>query len=105
MFLIGIYITKLRVIDICEYMNKDNGYKVIFQAVGEPEWPFGATKIRVTLVDSRNRKIEQFEEEINDDGAIAREENIEITWHKDYVEIILKGGEQKDSIHTIKYYQ
>lgn len=98
-----LYITKLRITDVSEYINKDNGYKVIFQAVGVPEWPFGTTKIRVTLVNSKNKKIEQFQEEISDDGAAARENNIEVKWYKNYVEIVLKGSEQEDSIHSIRY--
>lgn len=100
---IFIYITELRITDVSEYINKENGYKVIFQAVGTPKWPFGETKVRVTVVNSRNKKIEQFQEEIGDDGASARESNIEIKWYENYVEVILKGGEQEDSIHTIKY--
>ena len=98
-----IYITKLKVTDVGEYENENNHYMVLFQAIGEPEWPFGRTKVRVTLLDSQKKKVETFEEYLQDDGAIAREENIEVEWQEEEVKITLKGGEQEDSIHKIKY--
>ena len=100
---IFVYITKIRITDVAEFANEENKYKIIFQAVGEPEWPFGRTKVKVTLVNSNNEKIKSFEEYIQDDGATARKENIEVNWYDNYVEIVLIGGEQEDDIHQLKY--
>ena len=100
---IFIYITKFRITDVAEFVNEENKYKIIFQAVGEPEWPFGRTKVKVTLVNSNNKKISSFEENIRNDGAFAKENNIKVNWYKDYVEVILIGDEQKDDIHKLKY--
>lgn len=100
---IFVYITKIRITDVAEFINEDNKYRVIFQAVGEPEWPFGRTKVKVTLVNSNNKKISSFEEYISDDGAVARECNIKVNWYKDYTEIVLIGAEQEDDIHILKY--
>lgn len=100
---IFVYITKIRITDVAEFANEENTYKIIFQAVGEPEWPFGRTKVKVTLINSNNKKINSFEEYISDDGAVARKENIKVNWYDDYVEITLIGGEQKDDIHQLKY--
>lgn len=100
---IFVYITKIRITDVAEFANEENKYKIIFQAVGEPEWPFGRTKVKVTLINSNNKKIKSFEEYISDDGAVARKENIKVNWYDDYVEITLIGGEQKDDIHQLKY--
>ena len=52
-----VYITKIRIRDVAEFTNEENQYKIIFQAVGEPEFPFGKTRVKVTLVDSKNKKI------------------------------------------------
>ena len=98
-----IYIIKIRITDVAEFVNEKNNYKIIFQAVGEPEWPFGRTRVKVTLVNSNNKRIKSFKEYINDDGAVAREENIKVNWYDDYVEIILIGGEQEDDVHKLKY--
>ena len=100
---IFVYITKIRITDVAEFANEENTYKIIFQAVGEPEWPFGRTKVKVTLINSNNKKINSFEEYISDDGAVAEKENIKVNWYDDYVEITLIGGEQKDDIHQLKY--
>lgn len=100
---IVLYITEIRITDVAEFVNEENKYKVIFQAVGEPEWPFGRTKVKVTLVDDKNKKIKSFKEYISDDGAVAREENIDVNWYANYVEVILKGGEQEDSMHKLEY--
>lgn len=100
---IFVYITKIRITDVAEFANEENTYKIIFQAVGEPEWPFGRTKVKVTLINSNNKKINSFEEYISDDGAVARKENIKVNWYDEYVEITLIGGEQKDDIHQLKY--
>ncbi|HJJ04782.1 MAG TPA: hypothetical protein OIM45_02750 [Clostridiaceae bacterium] len=100
---IVLYITEIRITDVAEFVNEENKYKVIFQAVGEPEWPFGRTKVKVTLVNDKNKKIKSFKEYISDDGAVAREENIDVNWYANYVEVILKGGEQEDSMHKLEY--
>lgn len=100
---IFMYLTKIKITDVAEFVNEENKYKIIFQAVGEPEWPFGRTKVKVTLVNSNNEKIKSFEEYIQDDGVTARKENIEVNWYDNYVEIVLIGGEQEDDIHQLKY--
>ena len=100
---IFIYITEIRITNVAEFVNEKNNYKVVFQAVGEPEWPFGKTKVKITLVDSNNKRIKSFEEYISDDGAVAREENIKVNWYDDYLEIVLMGREQEDDVHKLKY--
>lgn len=100
---IFMYLTKIKITDVAEFVNEENKYKIIFQAVGEPEWPFGRTKVKVTLVNSNNEKIKSFEEYIQDDGVTGRKENIEVNWYDNYVEIVLIGGEQEDDIHQLKY--
>ena len=93
----------VKITDVTEFVNEENKYKIIFQAVGEPEWPFGRTKVKVTLVNSYNMKIKSFKEYIRDDGATASKYNIDVNWKDNYVEVILKGSEQKDDIHILKY--
>ena len=100
---IFVYIIKIRITDVAEFVNEKNNYKIIFQSVGEPEWPFGRTKVKVTLLSSNNKRIKSFEEYISDDGAVAREENIKVNWYDDYLEIVLMGREQEDDVNKLKY--
>lgn len=103
LIVIFIYITKIKITDVAEFVNEKNKYKIIFQAVGEPEFPFGRTKVKVTLVNSNNIKVKSFKKYISDDGATASKSNIAVNWKENYVEVILKGSEQKDDIHILKY--
>lgn len=59
--------------------------------------------IKVILINAYNKKIESFEEYIRDDGVITWEENIEVDWHDDYVEIVLISGEQEDDTYQLKH--
>jgi hypothetical protein len=98
-----IFITKIKVTNVSEYTNQTNNYTVLFQAVGEPEWPFGRTKVKITLLDDNKKKIESFNCYISDDGAIAREENIDVKWFENYVEVTISGSEQGDNIYKMYF--
>lgn len=100
---IFIYITKFKLKDISQHINEDKGYCVIFQQIGEPDFPFGATSVKVTLFDKNNKKIETVKKKIFDDGATASENKIKVEWLEDYVQITLMGSEQNDSITKMHY--
>lgn len=68
---------------------------MILQAVGEPEWPFGSASGRLVLKEGED-KISQTDFELNNDGASISSSCWKVTWHEDYVEIILSGEEQFD---------
>ena len=98
-----IYITTIKVTNVSEYTNPTNKYTILFQAVGEPEWPFGKTKVKITLLDDNKKEIESFTYHISDDGAMAREENIDVKWFENYVEVTLSGSEQDDDIYKMYF--
>lgn len=100
-----VYITEYRITNVAKYENPKNNYTILLQSVGEPEWPFGDTTVKVTLLNNKGRKVKTFVTDISDDGASVREENIEVKWCDNYVEVVLKGGEQEDDIYQIKYKQ
>lgn len=101
--LVLVYITEYRITDVANFENPKNNYKVLFQQVGSPDWPFGATTVKVTLLNKKGRKVESFVKDISDDGATAGERNIDIKWYDKYVEVVLMGGEQEDDVYQIKY--
>lgn len=98
-----IYIIELKPETILEYKCNINNYKIEFKSIGEPKWPFGSAKAKIILKDSSNKKIESINEIVENDGKTLSEENIEVTCFNDFVQIIIKGEEQQDSIHKIKY--
>lgn len=97
-----IYNIKLRITDISEYINPNNGCKVLIQAIGEPEFPFGCAKVKITLFKN-SEELKKIETQIYNDGAAVREDNIKVEWYDEYVKVVIKGEEQSDFVYDIKY--
>ena len=97
-----IYSNNYKLTDVGTEISPDGKYSVLFQMVGQPEWPFGATTVKVTVkeVDS-NKQLEVIDASINDDGATLRNSNWTVVWQSDTVEITLKGSEQEDKSYIV----
>ena len=90
--------------EIAAYHSPDGEYSLVFEQMGDPEWPFGATDIRLTLKDHNGKIIERVSTQLNDDGANASEHNIaSIFWNDDAVIVILRASEMKDKEVSILY--
>ncbi|MBQ3151506.1 MAG: hypothetical protein IJB86_09710 [Clostridia bacterium] len=97
-----IYKTEYRLTDKGTELSPDGKYSVLFQMVGEPDWPFGATTVRATVTDiETGEKIEVIQTDIHDDGAVLRDYNWEVKWEEDEVEIIFIGSEQEDKGYIV----
>lgn len=44
-----VYVTKHKITDIDSSISDDGQYEVLFQNVGEPDWPFGDSHARIVL--------------------------------------------------------
>ena len=82
--------------------SPDGRYSVVFQAVGEADWPFGASHAKVTVKDE-NRIVESFRQDISDDGVQFRPANYSVEWMKYGVIITFMGSEQLDREVVIFY--
>lgn len=90
--------------EIATYNSPNGEYSLVFEQMGDPEWPFGPTDVRLTLKKHDGKIIERISTQISDDGANAREYNIaSITWNDDAVIIILRASEMKDKEVLIAY--
>ena len=90
--------------EIVTYNSPDGEYSLVFEQMGDPEWPFGATDIRLTLKDHNGKIIKRVSTQLNDDGANASEHNIaSIFWNDDAVIVILRASEMKDKEVSILY--
>jgi hypothetical protein len=88
---------KFDVRDIETYESPDSNYTLIFQQLGDPEWPFGTTDVRLLLKDKNQKKIDSIDTSIQDDGANAYSGNIKSEeWRNDSVIIILQASEMED---------
>jgi len=98
-----LYRIYLKPTDISTNINQVNGYKIVFKQIGETGWPFGPTKVKVVLLNNKNRKIKSFSDYIANDGKTVDEYNIAVRWFDDRVNIILIGEEQKNKTYELKY--
>lgn len=90
--------------EIETYNSPDGEYSLIFEQMGEPEWPFGATDVRLTLKKRDGKIIERVSAKLSDDGANASERNIvSISWNDDEVIVILRASEMEDKEVSIAY--
>lgn len=81
--------------DIASY--EENGYTLTFQQLGEPQWSFGSTDVRLLLKDQQGKILKKYDTSIQDDGANAGERNIaSVEWFDDKVIVILQASEMED---------
>ena len=79
---------KLDVRDVASY--EENGYTLIFQQLGEPQWSFSSTHVRLFLKNQQGKVLNKYDTSIHDDGANACQRNIAtVEWHEDKVIVIL----------------
>ena len=88
---------------ICDTsVSLDKIYKLELLTIGEPDWPFGAASGRLILKEGQD-KISQIDFELHNDGASISSSCWKVTWHEDYVEVILSGEEQFDEEIILKF--
>lgn len=81
---------------------EENGYTLIFQQLGDPQWPFGSTDVRLILKNQQGKVLNKYDTSIQDDGANAGERNIaSVEWFEDKVIVILCASEMKDKEITL----
>lgn len=98
-----IYVTKYKITEAGSEQAADGSYEVIFQQVGEPEFPFGATYVQVLVKSADGTLISREKHTIFDDGASFRPANWEVRWYPVGVEIVLKGSEQNAYSYFVCY--
>ena len=90
--------------EVATYNSPDGEYSLLFEQMGDPQWPFGATDVRFTLKTSNGKVIDRVSTQIHDDGANAGEHNISsIFWNDEAVLLILHGSEMQDKEISISY--
>ena len=91
---------KLATVGIEESPN--GRYSILFQSVGEADWPFGYSHAKVTVKEG-DRLIKTFREDIADDGGQFIPGNYSVEWLEDEVVITFMGSEQPDKKVEIFY--
>lgn len=97
-----VYQSEFKLTDIISYTSSDEVYKVSFQMVGEPEWPFGDTTARVKVINKADNKIiKDFTVKVHDNGGVLQDINCHVKWSDSSVIITLTGIEQDDDVYIV----
>ena len=90
--------------EIETYHSPNGEYRLVFEQMGDPQWPFGPTDVRLTLKNHDGKIIDRVSTQIIDDGANASEHNIEsVSWNDDAVIVVLGASEMKNKEILIAY--
>ncbi|MCR5033556.1 MAG: hypothetical protein K6A92_11940, partial [Lachnospiraceae bacterium] len=90
-----IYEVRYKVTFVGREVSPDGEHNVLFQAVGEPDFPFGASHGKITVYEGET-KLTTFQEDISDDGGMFRPANYKVEWMPAGVVITFMGSEQAD---------
>ena len=96
------YTTKYKIHDVASYTSPDGKYELLFQQVGDADWPFGHTHTRLVLKDEAGT-IAKYSFDIANDGANASSDLCQVTWKPAQVEAVISGEEQNDNQYILYY--
>ena len=94
----------LRPNEIATYHSPDEEYSLVFEQMGDPEWPFGPTDVRLTLKNHDGKIVERVSTQVFNDGTNASEYNVaSVSWNDDSVIVVLRACEMEDKEVSIAY--
>lgn len=96
------YSTKYKIHEVAYSTSEDGKYVLLFQQVGDPDWPFGHTHARLVLKDDSGTIAKYFFDVAND-GANVRSDSWQVAWKENCIEAVISGEEQSD-IRYILYF-
>ena len=97
-----LYTTKYKISDIASSLSSDGLYELLYQSVGEPDWPFGDSHAQFVL--KRNGKIiTKYQFDVANDGSILYPDSWRVTWKENGAEVLISGEEQPDILYTLSF--
>ena len=97
-----LFMTKYKITDIDSSESPNGKYKVIFQEVGESDWPFGHSHARLLLLEQDRILIEE-KFDVAADGCTLSAGNWNVSWNDNCVQIIISGKEQPDELYVLYF--
>jgi len=95
-----IYTARYKIHDVASYTSPDEKYELLFQQIGDADWPFGHTHARLVLKDEVGT-IAKYSFDIANDGANASSDLCQVTWKAAQVEAVISGEEQNDTQYVL----
>ena len=90
-----IYNSEFKIHDVADSTSQDGKYVLLFQQVGEPDWPFGHTHARLVLKDESGT-IVKYSFDVLNDGGNVHPDLWQVTWKENCVEAVISGEEQSN---------
>ena len=96
------YTTKYIIHEIADSTSKDGKYVLLFQQVGDPDWPFGHTHARLVL-KNESGIITKYHFDVANDGGNVHPDLWQVTWRENCVEAVISGEEQNDNQYILYF--
>ncbi len=77
-------------------------YQLVISKIGVPDFPFGQSYCRLTLLED-GKKIDEIDITLQNDGKQPDEENFTVSWIKQGVSVTAHGEEQDDVIYVLYF--
>lgn len=98
----SVYARQYKITDIDSSVSNDGRHEVIFQSVGEPDWPFGSSHAKIILKEENDTVI-QYKLDVSNDGGTLSPENWDVKWQEGSVQVVISGEEQNDTLYTLYF--
>lgn len=98
-----IYVTEYRITDIDTDISPDGQYALQFQAVGEPDFPFGDSHARIVLKRGNTILAKTGTLDVANDGGTLAKGNWDTEWKDDRAIVTLHGEEQPDAFVVLYF--
>lgn len=96
------YITSYKVNNVDSSVSSDGKFELLFQQIGDPDFPFGYTHTRLVLKEG-SETIAKYSFDVANDGGNVSSKSWQVTWRENCVEAVISGEEQND-IQYILYF-
>ena len=96
------YITKYKIHEVAYSTSEDGKYVLLFQQVGDPDWPFGYTHARLILKDE-DGTIASYRFDVANDGGAVQSDSWQVIWKNFCVEAVISGEEQRDTRYILYF--
>lgn len=94
------YVTSYKITDIDSSVSDDGQYELLFQSVGEPDWPFGSSHARLALRHG-SRSVTKYKLDVENDGKVLYADNWRVSWEDNCVKVTISAEEQADILYIL----
>lgn len=99
---IFVYETEYKITEIDVATSFDGTHTLTFQEVGEPDWPFGYTHVRLVLKE-QTKTVSTCRLDVANDGKRMMPGDWQVTWEDDHVVAVISGEEQGDDEYRLYF--